>query len=184
MKNSCISLARNIILAERTQSRSLPLREATGRYVIALSKLRKMKISIILSTLILFIFSGCNIFEESKNLILKEYSNPKKNLKIIVFKKNGNATVNNSIQFLVENNNHILENADFGNIFIIEETEFKNLSKDSLFLVKWSGNYTVEISYPNEAKIIKKEKNIENGIGKVNIIYKTKKPSHNSSLAQ
>lgn len=132
----------------------------------------------ILKTSCLFILLtlfSCNIFDENKNIIVKEYSNPQKSLKVIVFKKDGNATVNNSVQVSVESFNHKLQNSDTGNIFIADEKEFINLPSDSLILVKWFGNNEVEINYPSEAQILKIEKTVESEIGKVKVIHNSRK---------
>ena len=112
---------------------------------------------------------SCNIFDESKNTIVKEFYNPQKSLKVIVFEKNGNATVNNSIHVSVKSYNYKLQNSDTGNIFISDEKELVKFPSD-LILVRWLGNNKVQINYPSKSTILKIEKNVKSDIGEVKVI--------------
>lgn len=134
-------------------------------------------LKIIYSLFFLLILVSCNIFDESKNTIVKEFYNPQKSLKVIVFEKGGNATANNSVQVSVESDKYVLKNSDKGNIFIADETEFMKLPKDSLILVKWFDNNKVEINYPSESNIFKIEESVQTEIGKVKVIHNSRKRS-------
>ena len=120
---------------------------------------------------------SCNIFDENENTIVKEIYNPQKSLKVIVFEKSGNATVNNSIQVSIENKDYKLTNSDNGNTFIADKKEFLKLTNDSLILVKWFDNKKVEINYPSDAEIFKIEKSVESRIGKVKVLHNSRKKS-------
>lgn len=120
---------------------------------------------------------SCNTFDESKNIIVKEFYNPQKSLKVIVFEKTGNATVNNSIQVSIESKDYNLTNADNGNTFIADKKGFLKLPNDSLILVKWVDNKKVEINYPSDAEIFKIEKSVESEIGKVKVLHNSRKKS-------
>ncbi len=120
---------------------------------------------------------SCNIFDEGKNTIVKEFYNPQKSLKVIVFEKSGNATANNSIQVSIESKDYKLTNSDNGNTFIADKKEFLKLPNDSLILVKWFDNKKVEINYPSDAEIFKIEESVESEIGKVKVLHNSRKKS-------
>ncbi|WP_269243512.1 hypothetical protein [Flavobacterium limnophilum] len=125
----------------------------------------------------LFMLFSCNIFDEGKNTIVKEFYNPQKSLKVIVFEKSGNATANNSIQVSIESKDYKLTNSDNGNTFIADKKEFLKLPNDSLILVKWFDNKKVEINYPSDAEIFKIEESVESEIGKVKVLHNSRKKS-------
>jgi len=116
---------------------------------------------------------SCRIFDEGKNELIKEYYNPQQSMKVIVFKKPGNATVSNSIQASIEGYDYELTNKDVGNVFVADQLEGMNLPKDSLLIVKWIDNNTVEFTYHAKIRTFKTEKGFENNVGKVNIKYRT-----------
>jgi hypothetical protein len=123
--------------------------------------------------LILTLFSSCQIFDTGQNELIKEYYNPKQSMKVIIFEKLGNATVSNSIQASIQGYDYELTNEDVGNTFIADQFERIKISKDSLLMVNWLDNETVEFIYPAEIRTFKTESRFENNAGKVNIQYKT-----------
>lgn len=118
---------------------------------------------------------GCKIFDESPNKLIKEYYNPKQNSKAIVFEKLGSATVNNSLHVSFERYNYDLKDSDSGNIFIADRVKDLNYLKDSLILVNWISNDTLEISYPASVRTFKMEEMLETEFRKVIIKYDSRK---------
>jgi hypothetical protein len=121
--------------------------------------------------LLIFIVFSCQIFNKSENLIIKEYYNPKQSMKVVVFEKTGNATVNNSIQASIQGYEYELNNEDIGNIFVADQFESFKISKDSILTINWINNETVEFIFPQKIRTFKKESQFENKIGKVKILY-------------
>ena len=121
--------------------------------------------------LILVLVVSCQIFDKSENRLIKEYYNPKSSMKVIVFKKLGNATVNNSIQASIHGYDYVLQNEDVGNIFIADKIEGINESIDSTFIANWIDNENVEFVYPKNIRTFKTEKQFKNNVGKVRIEY-------------
>lgn len=92
-------------------------------------------------------------------------------MKVVVFEKTGNATVNNSIQASIQGYDYELNNEDIGNVFVADQFENPNISKDSVLTVNWIDNETVEFIFPQKIRTFKKESQFENNIGKVKILY-------------
>ena len=92
-------------------------------------------------------------------------------MKVIVFEKPGNATVSNSIHALIQGYDYELTNEDIGNVFVADQFEQVNISKDSLLIVNWTDNENVEFIYPARIRTFKTEKRLENNFV-VNITYK------------
>src|SRR5690554_6191029 len=126
-----------------------------------------------LGILMLFLVFRCQIFEKSENRIIKEYYNPKSSMKVIVFEKLGNATVNNSIQASVHGYDYELKNEDIGNVFVADKIEGIKKSVDSILIANWIDNETVEFIHPKNIRTFKTENRFENNVGKVRIEYKT-----------
>ncbi len=136
---------------------------------------RKMNIKRnILWILILITSYSCQIFDNGENELIMEYYNPKHSMKVIIFEKLGNATVDNSIQASIQGYDYELTDKDIGNVFVADQFEGVKISKDSLLIVNWTDNETVEFIYPKEIRTVKMENRFENNIGKVKIEYKTK----------
>ena len=94
-------------------------------------------------------------------------------MKVIVFEKLGNATVNNSIQASIHGYDYELKNEDVGNVFVADKIEGINQSIDSILIANWINNETVELVYQKNIRTFKTEKRFENNVGKVRIEYKT-----------
>ncbi|MFS4456978.1 hypothetical protein [Maribacter sp. 2304DJ31-5] len=122
---------------------------------------------------ILVLVVSCQIFDKSENRLIKEYYNPKSNMKVIVFEKIGNATVNNSIQASIHGYDYELKNEDIGNVFVADKIEEISQSVDSILMVNWIENETVEFIHPKNIWTFKTEKRFENNVGKVRIEYKS-----------
>ncbi|MEP0264918.1 hypothetical protein [Dokdonia sp.] len=137
-------------------------------YYIQLLKTKK-----IIWVFIIFPIFSCQFWGDSENIMIKEYYNPKSNMKVVIFEKLGNATVNNSIQASIHGPNFELNNAEVGNIFVADKIEGIKKSKDSLLIVNWIDNATVEFTYPKKVRIFKTEKQFENNNRKVRIKYKS-----------
>ncbi|SFZ95050.1 hypothetical protein SAMN05428642_10655 [Flaviramulus basaltis] len=127
----------------------------------------------ILWVLLIFTVVSCQIFDKSENRIIKEYYNPKQSMKVVVFEKMGNATVNNSIQASIQGYDYELDNEEIGNVFVADQFESSKISKDSILTVNWIDNETAEFTFPHKIRTFKKEKQFENNIGKVKILYQT-----------
>ena len=123
--------------------------------------------------LLILTVAGCNIFDKGQNSIISEHLSPDKRIKVIVFEKSGNASTNSSIHASVIENNFKLRNTDKGNIFIADEFEKTNYSRDSFLLVNWINNSIVEINYPSLVRLFKIEEKFK--IDKKEIMIK-----HNS----
>jgi hypothetical protein len=121
--------------------------------------------------LILILVISCQIFDKSENRLIKEYYNPKSSMKVIVFEKLGNATVNNSIQASIQGYDYELKNEDVGNVFVADKIEGINTRIDSLLIVNWINNETVEFTHSKNIRIFKTESRFKNNIGKVRIEY-------------
>ena len=121
--------------------------------------------------LILTLVVSCQIFDKSENRLIKEYYNPKSSMKVIVFEKLGNATVNNSIQASIQGYDYELTNEDIGNVFVADKIEGKK-SVDSILIPNWIDNETVEFIHSNSIRTFKTENRFENNLGKVRIEYK------------
>ena len=123
--------------------------------------------------LILILVVSCQIFDKSENRLIKEYYNPKSSMKVIVFEKLGNATVNNSIQASIHGYDYELKNEDVGNVFVADKIEGIKKSMDSILVANWINNETVEFIHPKNIRTFKTENRFENNFGKVRIEYKT-----------
>lgn len=121
--------------------------------------------------LILILVISCQIFDKSENRLIKEYYNPKSSMKVIVFEKLGNATVNNSIQASIHGYDYELKNEDIGNVFVADKIEGINTRIDSLLMVNWINNETVEFTHSKNIRTFKTESRFKNNIGKVRIEY-------------
>ena len=122
--------------------------------------------------LILFTtITSCQIFEKDKNKLIKEYYNPKSSMKVIVFEKFGNATVNNSIQASILGYDCELNNEEIGNVFIADKYERFKKSKDELLFINWLDDESVEINYTEQLRIFKMEETLGSNFGKVEIKY-------------
>ena len=126
-----------------------------------------------LGILMLVLVFSCQIFDKSENRLIKEYYNPKSSMKVIVFEKLGNATVNNSIQASVHGYDYELKNEDIGNVFVADKIEGIKKSVDSILIANWIDNETVEFIHPKNIRTFKTENRFENNVGKVRIEYKT-----------
>jgi hypothetical protein len=93
-------------------------------------------------------------------------------MKVIVFEKLGNATVSNSIHASIQGYGYELTNEDIGNVFVADKFERINVSKDSLLMVNWTDNETVEFIYPAKIRTFTTKNRLENNFVKVNIVYK------------
>lgn len=136
-----------------------------------LGAIKKMEYRNSMLVLLSIFIVGCKIFDESTNELIIEHYNPSQNLKVIVFEKLGNATTNNSLQITLNRYNYELKNSDTGNIFIADGIEGLNNPKDSLVLVSWLSNDTLEINYPPSFRTLKMEEMLETEFGKVIIKY-------------
>ena len=94
-------------------------------------------------------------------------------MKVIVFEKLGNATVNNSIQASIHGYDYELKNEDVGNVFVADKIEGIKKSMDSILVANWINNETVEFIHPKNIRTFKTENRFENNFGKVRIEYKT-----------
>lgn len=92
-------------------------------------------------------------------------------MKVIVFEKLGNATVNNSIQASIQWYDYELTNEDIENVFVADKIEGKK-SVDSILIPNWIDNETVEFIHSNSIRTFKTENRFENNLGKVRIEYK------------
>ena len=128
----------------------------------------RRKIGILILTLVV----SCQIFDKSENRLIKEYYNPKSSMKVIVFEKLGNATVNNSIQASIQGYDYELTNEEVGNVFVADKIEGKK-SVDSILIPNWVDNETVEFIHLKSIRTLKTENRFENDVGKVRIEYKT-----------
>ena len=131
-------------------------------------KYLRRKIGILILTLVV----SCQIFDKSENRLIKEYYNPKSSMKVIVFEKLGNATVNNSIQASIQGYDYELTNEEVGNVFVADKIEGKK-SVDSILIPNWVDNETVEFIHLKSIRTLKTENRFENDVGKVRIEYKT-----------
>jgi hypothetical protein len=127
-----------------------------------------------LGILMLILVVSCQVFDKSQNRLIKEYYNPKSSMKVIVFEKLGNATVNNSIQASIHEYDYELKNEDVGNVFVADKIEGIK-SVDSILIANWIDNETVEFIHPKNIRAFKTESEFENNVGKVRIEYKTNK---------
>ena len=127
----------------------------------------------ILGLLVLTLLNSCQIFDDGRNELIKEYFNPKQSLKLIVFEKYGNATTNNSIQASIHDYNYKLTDKEIGNIFVADQIKSIKTSKDSLLNVKWIDNETIEVVYPVSIRTFKTEKVFKSKTGEIKIDYKT-----------
>ena len=131
-------------------------------------KYLRRKIGILILTLVV----SCQIFDKSENRLIKEYYNPKSSMKVIVFEKLGNATVNNSIQASIQGYDYELTNEEVGNVFVADKIEGKK-SVDSILIPNWVDNETVEFIHLKSIRTLKTENRFENDVRKVRIEYKT-----------
>ncbi len=122
-------------------------------------------------TLTFGLLLSCQPFDNPKNVMIKEYYNSKQSLKVIVFEKTGNATANSSIQASIEGYDYELDDNDIGNILIADKIELSKLQRDEILKIKWKDNENIEISFPNNLRVFKTEKQFENNIGRVKIEY-------------
>lgn len=143
-------------------------------YRVLCASLKTSYLKKTLGILILIFAVSCHIFEKSENRLIKEYYNPKSSMKVIVFEKLGNATVNNSIQASIHGYDYELKNEDVGNVFVADKIERIKQSVDSILIANWIDNETVQFVHPKNIRTFKTENHFENEIGKVRIEYKTK----------
>jgi hypothetical protein len=110
--------------------------------------------------LIAFIaFEACNIAGDNSNEIISEISN-NRGRKAVLFKKYGGATVPNSIQVALLEDDEKLSNEQVGNVFTCNES--------SIVELKWLSNDSLGIQYSKKAKTYIRQKKVDH----ITIVYK------------
>ena len=125
--------------------------------------------------IMLYFLTGCQIFENPTNELIKEETSLSQDLKILVFEKNGNATTNTSIHIILAKPDYKLRKYDVGNIFIFENFENLDIRRQNLIQIDWIKNDSLVINHPESIGIHNKEHNFENSVGKIQIVYRTYK---------
>jgi hypothetical protein len=121
-----------------------------------------------LPTLILALFlTGCNLAGDSTNTILKEIPNQNQSKKVILFFKEGGATVGNSYQLTISDIGYNLKESEAGNVFTVDDNHGNtNLDSSSIFL-SWITNDSLRVTYNQNLRTFIQEAKV-NG---VNVIY-------------
>ncbi len=117
--------------------------------------------------------AGCQILPPGENNLIKEVYNPKQNLKAVIFEKIGNATVDNSIQVLIESYGYKLKDTDNGNVFIAGQIGGIKGADNEILNVNWSNDSLLIIGFPNSVSVFKKELSYESSVTKVVIDYQS-----------
>src|SRR5688500_17080864 len=104
------------------------------------------------SLLVLTVILSCNIFDDSRNRILKQECDYEGIRKAILFSKEGSATTDNSIHLsLVGCFENIKENQT-GSIFVADGNAVLDSTSVSF---KWNGFDTLQVTYDSRLRIFK-----------------------------
>ena len=109
--------------------------------------------------LIFLPFQACNIAGDNNNEIIKQVSNGE-GKKAVLFTKYGGATVDNSTQVALMENDEQLTNNQVGNIFTCNQSESVK--------IQWLSVDTLEIIYGKGIRVFTKEKQAKG----INVVYK------------
>ena len=111
--------------------------------------------------------SGCNIFDSADNQILRQVYNRKESKNAILFLKEGNATLDNSLQIKLVDYDYELDSKDVGNV-LTADSNFGETKLDSTTVtVNWQGNDTLVIKLNRNLRTYVKEHKVKG----VAIIY-------------
>lgn len=117
---------------------------------------------------------GCQpLLHVDENVLIKEVYNPRQALKVVVFEKGGNATLDNSIHYLLAGYDYELGDSDTGNILIMDKVDGLSMPKEQIFSAEWKNDSTLVISYPNAVRVYKRLLVFESFMGRITIDYNT-----------
>jgi hypothetical protein len=116
-----------------------------------------------------FVFQSCfQLLEEGKNSVFKEQLNPGKSKKAILFLKDGNATMDNSLQVTIGPDEYELGNTEVGNVFTVDSDHNNSVQDSNSIRFTWLTNDTLVIDYDKNLRTFIKN----NRVADVEIIYK------------
>jgi hypothetical protein len=115
-----------------------------------------------------FIFSSCIFTDTGTNTLIKESINKTQTKKAILFLKEAGATVADSYQVMMTNNNHKLDKGEVGNTFTVDTNHGDTWLNANSINFTWLNNDTLQIDYDKKLRTFIKENKVDN----VTIIYK------------
>jgi hypothetical protein len=113
---------------------------------------------------------SCIMLDSGANSVISETYNKQKNKKVILFIKDGNATVDNSFQVLISKPDYKLDKKDIGNIFIVDSNHNNAVINSDCVTASWISNDSLVIEYDKRLRTFRKDSVFDN----VKIIYNEK----------
>jgi hypothetical protein len=117
-----------------------------------------------------FIFSSCIFNDTGTNTLINESMNKAQTKKAILFLKEAGATVADSYQVTVTNNDHKFDKNEVGNAFTVDTNHGDTWLKPNSINFTWLGNDTLQIDYDKKLRTFIQENKIDG----VTIVYKSK----------
>jgi hypothetical protein len=104
------------------------------------------------------------------NTLIKESSNKRHHKKAILFLKEAGATVTDSYQVTVCDNDHTLDKGEVGNAFTVDTDHGKTWLDSSSINFTWLSSDTLQIDYDKKLRTFIQE----NKVQEVTLIYKAR----------
>jgi hypothetical protein len=118
-----------------------------------------------------FTLTSCSSLSDTgTNTLIKESSNKRHDKKAILFLKEAGATVADSYQVTVCDNDHTLDKGEVGNTFTVDTNHGETFLDTASINFTWFGNDTLQIEYDKKLRTFIQEKKSQG----VTIIYKAR----------
>jgi len=115
-----------------------------------------------------FTFSSCIFTDTGTNTLLKETANKTQTKKAILFLKEAGATVADSYQVTVANNDHNFDKSEVGNAFTVDTNHGDTWFNTNSINFTWLSKDTLQIDYDKKLRTFIQENKVDG----VTIIYK------------
>jgi hypothetical protein len=118
-----------------------------------------------------FTLTSCSSLSDTgTNTLIKKSSNQRHDKKAILFLKEAGATVADSYQVTICDNDHTLDKAEVGNTFTVDTNHGETSLDTASINFIWLGNDTLQIDYDQKLRTFIQEKQVDN----ITIIYKAR----------
>ena len=114
------------------------------------STYHKMKF---LLPILIIVLTGClDLTDGGQSTLIKASSNASGSKKAILFLRESGATVADSYQVSVTDQNHTLEKSEVGNAFTVDTNHGQTIFNSGSIDFLWKSNDTLEIKYDNQLR--------------------------------
>lgn len=121
--------------------------------------------------ILIFTLSSCSsLIDTGTNTLIKESSNKRDDKKAILFLKEAGATVADSYQVTVCDNDHALDKGEVGNTFTVDTDHGKTWLDSSSINFNWLSSDTLQIDYDKKLRTFIQENKVQG----VTLIYRAR----------